>query len=305
MQESKTVGVYIITHNRLSTLIRSLESVINQDFKDFTIVVSDNSDNDETMSAMLKYVESNPRIRYIRQTDAPSGIEHINMVLRNNTFDYFMMFHDDDEMLPNMVGTLYDAIKDEPQVCAVVPDILYNENGQYTDWRMVKCDEVQYYDAKGLAKEYTSLRSPGFPAYMYRAEKVKGVYMDPREGGKYCDVSFLIKVAAQGCVKYIPEPLMYYYVTSEQDSAIHEFSQYNSLFRFMKKYTNDNKQLIPMRLRNIYIQMRVVHLNSGIMPFKRKILYVFLCYSLINYLPKYIYWIFMTRLRCFCQTRMS
>jgi glycosyltransferase involved in cell wall biosynthesis len=286
--KNSTVGVYIITHNRLNTLKRSLESVINQNYKDFTIVVSDNSDNDETMVAMQKYLVSNPRIKYIRQTDAPSGIEHINKVLRNNSFDFFMMFHDDDEMMPDMVGTLYQAIKDEPQVCAVVPDILINENGAYLDRRMVKCNEVKYFDAKGLTKEYTSLRSPGFPAYMYRAEKVRGVYLNPKEGGKYCDVSFLIKVAAQGSVKYIPQPLMYYFVNSEQDSATHEYSQFLLLFKFLKSHTEAKEDLTPMRLRNIYRHIEYVQKTKGRIPFKKTILYYFMRYSINNYFPKYI-----------------
>lgn len=288
MQDNKTVGVYIITHNRLNTLIRALESVINQDFKEFSIVVSDNSDNDETMVAMQKYLEAEPRVHYIRQTDVPSGIEHLNKVLRDNVFDYFMMFHDDDEMLPNMVGTLYYAIKDEPNVCAVVPDILFNEKGTYLDRRMVKCDEVKYYDAKELAKEYTSLRSPGLPAYMYRAEKVRGVYLNPIEGGKYCDVSFLIKVADQGCVKYIPKTLMYYFINSGQDSATHEYSQYLLLFKFLKQYAEDKGNLIPMRLRNIYRHIEDVQKAKGRIPFKKTILYYFMRYSFNNYFPKYI-----------------
>ena len=279
----------IITHNRPTTLTRSLDSVIAQDFENFFIVVSDNSDNDETRNIMQKYLlNSNSRISYMHHDDVPSGIDHFNKVLSNNTFDYFMMFHDDDEMLPQMVGTLYNAIKNEPYVSAVAPDLFYNENGQYSNRRMVKYDAIKYYDSKELAKEFTKLCWPGFPSYMYRAEKMKGIYMNPKEGGKYCDVSFLIKVAAKGYVKYIPEPLMYYYITSGQDSAKHEYSQYLLLFNFLKRYVERKEDLIPMRLRNIYAHMIAIQNERGRIPYKKVILYYFMHYSFKDFFFKYI-----------------
>ena len=45
---NQEICVYILTHNRPDVILRSLNSVREQDYCNLKIIVSDNSDNDET-----------------------------------------------------------------------------------------------------------------------------------------------------------------------------------------------------------------------------------------------------------------
>jgi glycosyltransferase involved in cell wall biosynthesis len=61
-------SVVITTRNRSDLVLNSLQSVLEQDFRDFEVIVSDNSDDDQagTVSDAIKPFLSDTRFRYIR-----------------------------------------------------------------------------------------------------------------------------------------------------------------------------------------------------------------------------------------------
>ena len=102
------ICVYILTHNRPETILRSLNSVRNQRFNDLTIIVSDNSTNDDTGELVIPITFEDKRVIYIKRgTECNTAEKHMNYILKYNSYRYFMMFHDDDEMLPDMIEHLY------------------------------------------------------------------------------------------------------------------------------------------------------------------------------------------------------
>ena len=64
---SKDVCVYILTHNRPNEVLRSLNSVRRQNFPNLKIVISDNSDNEDTLSLLKNIINNDARISYIRR----------------------------------------------------------------------------------------------------------------------------------------------------------------------------------------------------------------------------------------------
>lgn len=284
--QNTSVGVYILTHNRLNTLIRTLKSVINQTFKDMTIIVSDNSDNNDTEIAIKKYTDKYANLVYIHHNDASSSNEHFNKLLRNNKYEYFMLFHDDDEMLPTMVEDLYNAIIKMPDVSAVAANNILNVNGRTkknpAKWNK-DCVVINEYE---IARRYINgLASPAFPGYMYRQSKIKDIKLDISQGGKYCDASYIVKIASKGGILILPQPLMIYYISSAQDSQHHNFIQYLSLIKFMRLFVDNKKDLTHMRIYNIYNTLTD---NPNNIVFKREALKLFYKYSTYNFFLKYI-----------------
>ena len=54
------------------------------------------------------------------------------MRLAQKIYDYFIMFHDDDEMLPNMVQILYESMKADSSIVAVGCNACLNIYGRLT-----------------------------------------------------------------------------------------------------------------------------------------------------------------------------
>lgn len=288
---SKDVCVYILTHNRPNEVLRSLNSVRQQNFPNLKIVISDNSDNEDTLSLLKNIINNDERISYIRRGEECSSglVAHFNYILATNTSEYFMLFHDDDEMLPNMVNSLYEYLFTHNEISAVGCSGYLNINGKNTTKKMFVSKNIKKMENSGsVVKQYAIGNIAPFPSFMYRRSKIIGAKMDWLKGGKYCDCSFISAIANKGGVVYLPQCYMYYFISPSQDSQHHEFIQYLSLIKFFSTQIEDRSLLLDMRIFNIYNYLRDLQLKTGDVPYKRKALFLFYKYSLFNYFPKYI-----------------
>lgn len=105
--------VAICTYNRAELLKRSIQSVLNQTYKDMKIIVLDNCSTDETEQVVATFKDS--RIQYIRNSENLGGVANWNMALDICETKYLNIFHDDDRMFPWMIEFLVDAMNKYPE----------------------------------------------------------------------------------------------------------------------------------------------------------------------------------------------
>lgn len=92
------VSVAIATRDRAEYLRDSINSVLNQTFQDFEIIIVDDGSTDETELMVASYAD--PRIRYLYQE--PAGISAARNVAADGARGFFTAVHDDDDiMLPD------------------------------------------------------------------------------------------------------------------------------------------------------------------------------------------------------------
>lgn len=65
-QSLPLVSILIPTYNRPYYFQMALQSAINQTYKNFEIVIADDSTNDETMTLIQSYLNQYPFIRYYK-----------------------------------------------------------------------------------------------------------------------------------------------------------------------------------------------------------------------------------------------
>jgi hypothetical protein len=70
------------------------------------LIISDNSTNDETKAIFEKKYYN--KARYIHRI--PTSSDHFNLILKEVDSEYFMMFHDDDVLLADMLQEFYENI---------------------------------------------------------------------------------------------------------------------------------------------------------------------------------------------------
>ncbi|MCH8992196.1 MAG: glycosyltransferase family 2 protein, partial [Acidobacteria bacterium] len=94
------VTAIITTHNRSHLLPRAIESVINQTFKDFQLIVVDDASVDETPEIIQQY-ESKGSVLGIR-IERSRGANHArNQGAEAATGEYLAYLDDDDFWFPN------------------------------------------------------------------------------------------------------------------------------------------------------------------------------------------------------------
>jgi glycosyltransferase involved in cell wall biosynthesis len=283
--EKKKIQVFLATYNRPHLIEKVIDSILNQTFDSFELVVSDNSINDDTRVIIQnKYAE---KVRYIQRV--PSNPDHFNLLLGEVASDYFMMFHDDDTMLPDMIKELYNIIKQNEKIVAVGANAYLSINGRPTKKMVFQCSgENMILDSRdAVIKQYlTRYGIVPFPSYLYRKIVSEFFRFDTSHGGKHCDAAFIMDIADKGSVVILNKPLMNYAIHKGQDSQNHLFLHRIKLINYITKtssFSQKNMLIKEYRVYNLYSELKAFCLNgSAHMSSKRIIKIVALVFK---YLP--------------------
>ncbi len=108
------VSVIIPTFERNVALKRAVESVLNQTFKEFEIIVINDSPNEKETIALLNEF-NDKRIKYFRNTRKKGGNGARNTGIVNSKCDYIAFLDDDDEWLENKLQDQYDYLKNNDE----------------------------------------------------------------------------------------------------------------------------------------------------------------------------------------------
>ncbi len=243
------IQVFIPTYNRPDYFLVALDSVLVQDFNNFTVVVSDNSTDDETEKRMQKVSDS--RLQYIRRRPSLPPLTHFKTILSEVASEYFMIFHDDDIMEPNCLKTLSKRLDSAPGTAAVAGNasVFWNDN-KFTSGKCLKktTGRQQFSSPDELAKIYLLFGEIApFPSYMYRKSKVSGLIADPAEGGQNSDVSFLMKILQRGDIVWENQCVMRYRKHSGQDSQGANVKDLMELLRYIRRNTRFDKKDYEVR----------------------------------------------------------
>ncbi|MHC5033576.1 MAG: glycosyltransferase family 2 protein [Planctomycetota bacterium] len=107
-------------HNGEDFLEQSLRSILNQDFKDFELVISDNASTDATGEICRQYARQDRRIRYHRFDRNVGGAENFNQVFRFSSGAYFKWAADDDVHAPGYLQACIEAFDSAPPEIVLV-----------------------------------------------------------------------------------------------------------------------------------------------------------------------------------------
>jgi glycosyltransferase involved in cell wall biosynthesis len=114
---SLTIGMPL--YNNAETLIRALDSLRNQTFKDFVVIMSDDVSPDNTASIAADYCLQDDRFVLVRQK-RNLNYGNFRYVLGQARTEYFMFAAGDDTWEPTFAESCIAALKNDPKaVCAV------------------------------------------------------------------------------------------------------------------------------------------------------------------------------------------
>lgn len=291
----KQVQLFIATYNRPLLVRNAIQSALNQNFNSVEVIVSDNSTNDETeifVSGLM-----NPKLIYKRRIPSLPVIDHLNTILQDVTSEYFMIFHDDDEMYPEMISELMLNIKSDSNIIAVGANAKIVTSGIIPDRLMLrqKFGNLIIHNRDEMAHQYLIRRGiVPFPSYLYKSEVAKKMKFNPENGGKHCDVAFLMDLTSYGIVLMLKKSLMDYNISFGQDSSINNFQHRIKLTNYIKKttcYRRDSYLIRKFRIVNLYYEIIQDKRNKHkLSPRRRfKILKLIFMVSPFNFFPRSIF----------------
>ena len=202
------VSVVLPVYNGSEYLAQSIESVLNQTFQDFELIIVDDCSTDDSGLIAQKYAKADARITYIKNQTNLKLPNALNKGFACAQGVYLTWTSCDNVYLPNAFQRLLDILESEPDVALVYSSMeIIDAEGKLISF-------VQAGDPKDLI-----FRNVVGACFMYRktiADQA-GAY-DP--SALLCeDYEYWLRIARIGELKEIPEVLYQYRIHGNSLSA--------------------------------------------------------------------------------------
>jgi glycosyltransferase involved in cell wall biosynthesis len=249
MKEMTTpiIEIFLLCYNRIA-VIKAISSILAQNSSDFKLVVSNNS-TDPAIHQKIK--DFFPQVE-VRNRGGIGAREHFQLCISEARFDYYCLFHDDDEMLPDFISEVHKAIRECPNAQAFGTNAKVCVTGSHKDalsfifkgkYRIIK-------SKLDLVKQYFGRNNKGiapFPSYVYKANPVESELMNQirsNDFGKYSDVLMVMSQLDGGAIVWINQALMVYHLHENNDGQLESLRDRLRLLAVLKREFKDEQQII-------------------------------------------------------------
>ena len=139
------LSVLMPSRNRGRLLEVSLETILNQSFGDFELVISDNMSTDNTAAVAKAAMARSPKVRYIQPDRDLSMVDHYEFVRTQAKGDYLIFLSDDDGIIDNgldYIARVLTAAPTRPEILVWQragygwPDLVGQPNCEFLAYRL-------------------------------------------------------------------------------------------------------------------------------------------------------------------------
>jgi len=197
------VSVIIPTFNRAALLGRAIKSVLDQTYRNFEVIISDDGSTDNTKEVVDHF--KNPDIRYTRnsQNRGQSHARNRGVVMAEG--EYVAFLDSDDFWLPNKLAVQMAAFKKCPDIGLVYSNVFLSSTG--SDIRKVKFG-FQFFKSGFLFREVLLWQVMcQLPTWLTKKECFLSIGGFDEELSMIEDRDFIVRFAHRYKLYGIAEPL--------------------------------------------------------------------------------------------------
>jgi glycosyltransferase involved in cell wall biosynthesis len=221
--------VILTTYNRLNFLIKAVDSVLNQTFKDFQLLILDNASTDGT-ETYIKSIQDD-RVFYIRNEQnigaLNNGNKAINLCRNSIESEYVSFFHDDDIMKPQLLETELDIFeKYEDVVLVATNQGIIDENDHVIKKKAMDIDQDIVFDRHQYIEDFfkKNIFLPCPSVMLRRKFLAENNFIFRPEVGPGADIFLWFEMnLLDGKFYLIHTPLLKYRLHPNQDSQLNFF----------------------------------------------------------------------------------
>lgn len=281
----KKVYVLIPVYNVQKVVGQCLDSVINQTYKNWEMILVDDGSTDKSGKICDEYAEKDSRIRVIHQKNSGSSIARLNALKAiDDTEDTYCMFCDSDDVIPKMAIELFLKTAEENNCTIVSGDFTKFSNfikpdlgidlKEPANLKIYKKDEIidkLYCSCFGYDGITVSLVSK-----IYKTDFISGIFNEIEKWPHYFgdDLYGTLRMLPKAeCVATIDNTVYYYrygggtnrFMKTFVDDCIflyHEKKKYAEIYQL----TDYRKKLIDVEMKNLAQQYLVMCVRSKTYP---------------------------------------
>ncbi|HIO22188.1 MAG TPA: glycosyltransferase family 2 protein, partial [Nitrospirales bacterium] len=220
------VSICVPTIGRLEYLSATLQSLREQTYENYEVIVLDNASGPEAQSLLTEFVANHSNAQILRVNERLPMFTNFNRGIRAAVGEYVVFFHDDDHYDPRFLEAHVAVLEANPQAAFAGSNWnMINGEGQLTvRRRLIKRtgtwngrDFIERLVRRGRSELAT-------PALVFRREVVKTRGFDERCPIHWGDFTILMRIAEQWDVAVVADPL-FSWREHEQNSSKMPFSQ--------------------------------------------------------------------------------
>ena len=131
LKQVKISVLMAIYNTDFSYIKRAIDSVLNQDFQDFELIIIDDGSTVTNRESLLQYAEKHEnKIIYIRHSNRGQS-ESINRGVLNSSGEFITILDGDDAYKPNHLSSCLREIKEEDLICSTTETIVDTDDDYY------------------------------------------------------------------------------------------------------------------------------------------------------------------------------
>lgn len=221
------VSVLIPTKNRPHLFELALKSVLNQTYNNLEIIVSDESENNETEQVIQPYLNQYSHIIYVKNQESGINFNNLQYLFDLSKGEYINYLMDDDLFHTEKIEKMmHYYLKDEKQEIRIVTSHrqLINEYGEnLTDWavtrRLFTEDTILdgiFFGNLVIKNNFNCIGEP--TTVLFKKQDLKepfGVFGD-RNYLCNVDLATWMNLLSEGKIVYISETLSYFRIHNEK-----------------------------------------------------------------------------------------
>ncbi len=127
-QVKLTIGIPV--YNGENFLVEKITSILNQDFTNFELIISDNGSTDSTKKICGEFVTKDKRIKFFSHEKNLGANWNFNFILKEARGEYFMWTAADDKILPGFYEKNMEMLEKDTNIVCSASQVKYFGRGR-------------------------------------------------------------------------------------------------------------------------------------------------------------------------------
>ncbi len=123
------LSIIIPSYNYGKYLSEAIESILNQDYDDYEVILVDDCSTDNSPQISEYYAKQYPQIHYIRHSVNKGGFEAVATAFKESRGDFIHYFSADDKYLPGFLSKIMAFFDTHPEAGVICTDLAYFQDG--------------------------------------------------------------------------------------------------------------------------------------------------------------------------------
>ena len=241
----KMITIGIPVYNGQEFLSEKISSILNQDYKNFELIISDKGSTDNSREICEKFAENDNRIRFFSHKKNLGPNWNFNFILEKAKGEYFMWTSVDDKILPGFIEKNMLILEQKSNIVCSASQVKYfgpktekltkkSSHGFFIRKIANRFQNLKNYSAYGTFESkfryYLKLRGHHHIFYgMYRTEQLKKILVVDENLPIHFDLVTMLNTLKYGDVYVINEILMERYDDGLSAKGFFNYKKSNKL----------------------------------------------------------------------------